>query len=251
MRISATIITLNEEINIGRCIDSLEGVVDEIIVMDSNSTDKTKEICLQKGVRFVSQDWLGYAAQKNRLNSLAQYEMILSIDADEALTESLKESILALKKKQFIGVYSINRITNYCGKWIKHSGWYPDVKVRLFPKETSHWEGDIVHEELIFDPIHTPYLLRGDLAHYSYVSHKQHRARADHYSRLTAKKYVEKNKKVFLFQPAISAVFRFFKMFVLKLGFLDGVSGFHIASISAASNFYKYQVVKKIYREAK
>ena len=251
MRISATIITLNEEINIGRCIDSLEGVADEIIVMDSNSTDKTKEICMQKGVRFVSQTWLGYAAQKNQLNALAQYDMILSIDADEALTERLKESILELKKKDIIGVYTINRITNYCGKWIKHSGWYPDVKTRLFPKETSRWEGDIVHEELIFDPIYTPYMLSGDLAHYSYVSHKQHRSRADHYSRLTAKKYVEQNKKVFWLQPEISGIFRFLKMFVLKCGFLDGLSGFHIARISAMSNLYKYQVVKQLYRESK
>lgn len=248
MRITAAIITLNEERNIGRCLASLENVVDEIIVMDSGSTDATEAICKQKGVVFYRQDWLGYAQQKNALNEKASFEMIFSIDADEALSPELASEIIELKSKAQVGYYSLNRLTNYCGSWIYHSGWFPDIKVRLFPK-TTLWTGELVHEQLALEGGQPIYHLKGLLHHYSYYSHDQHRRRADHYSTLTAKKYVLEGRTTFWGQPAISAMARFLSMYVLKLGFMDGMAGFHIARISAASNYFKYKEVQRLTRE--
>jgi len=250
MKISATIITLNEERNIGRCIESLQGVADEIIVLDSFSGDRTEDICLEAGVRFEKRKWAGYSASKNYLNSLAKFDYILSLDADEAIDAELREAIVSVKKQSNHGVYSVNRLTNYCGKWIRHGGWYPDVKVRLFPKEGSQWVGAHVHEELEYpkDLIETQ--LAGHLEHYSYYSFKGHRERADKYSALTAVKLFEKGKRVGVLKPYISAIGRFISMYFVKAGFLDGRMGFKIAWISAQSNVFKYKELLRLQRES-
>jgi glycosyltransferase involved in cell wall biosynthesis len=130
--ISAVIITFNEEAKIGRCIDSLIGVADEILVIDSFSTDLTEYICKSKGVRFIQREFEGHANQKNFGNEQAQHNYILSIDADECLSDELKNSILEAKKSLKFDGYSVNRLSNFCGNWIHHSGWYPDTKMRLF-----------------------------------------------------------------------------------------------------------------------
>jgi len=243
--ITAAIITWNEERNIQRCIESLKDCVDHIIVLDSFSTDATIEICSKLNVQVIQRKWEGYAASKNYLNAQVQTDLILSLDADEALSSELSEEIKAIKLKGEIGYYSMNRLTNYCGKWIYHSGWFPDVKIRLFPANAL-WEGDIVHETLALpDDIEvTP--MKGLLSHYSYFSHEQHRQRADHYSRLTALKYVEQGKRVGFLKPYVSGLVRFLKMFVFQLGFLDGRSGWHIARISALSNILKYKEVRNL-----
>lgn len=248
MKISATIITLNEERNIARCIDSLVHVADEILIMDSGSTDRTKEICMEKGVTFFHQPWLGYAQQKNCLNQKASYDMILSIDADEEVSPELQAELISIKQNSSTGVFALNRLTNYCGTWVYHSGWYPDRKVRLFPKEIK-WEGDLVHETLSMPSGIQVVILKSHLYHYSYYSHEQHRKRADHYSSLTAMKYVQAGKVVYVGQPVLSACIRFFSMYILKRGFLDGKQGFHIARISAASNYFKYKEVQRLKRE--
>ena len=172
MKISATIITLNEERNIDRCIRSIKDVADEIIVLDAYSTDRTESICQEHGVVFEKREWEGYAASKNYLNSLANCDYILSIDADEALDDELRNAILDLKKLNDPEVYTVSRLTNYCGKWIKHSGWYPDVKLRLFPKSGCSWEGEFVHEELVYPVNLTVQQLTGHLEHFSYYSFK-------------------------------------------------------------------------------
>lgn len=249
MKISATIITLNEERNIERCILSLKKVADEIIVLDSFSTDKTEEICKQLGVRFEKRAWAGYANAKNYLNSLAKFDYILSVDADEEIDEQLQKAILQIKKIEKPQVFSVNRLTNYCGKWIKHSGWYPDVKVRLFPKKDCIWEGEYVHEELRYPSSMKNTLLEGHLNHYSYYSFKEHRERADKYSALTAQKMHAKGKKATVLKPYLSALGRFVSMYFLKLGFLDGKMGFKIAQISAKSNVFKYQELRRLNRE--
>jgi len=203
MLITATIITYNEEPNIARCLESLQGIADEIIVMDSFSTDRTMEICRSFGVTFHQQKWQGYAQQKNDLNALATYDMILSLDADEVLSSELQHSILKMKALGEKGTYAVNRLTNYCGKWIYHSGWYPDIKVRLFPK-SCYWEGNLVHEELVCSEAFTPSLLEGHLEHYSYTSHRQHRERADRYSTLTAKNTWNWVKSPILCNPSLA-----------------------------------------------
>jgi (heptosyl)LPS beta-1,4-glucosyltransferase len=246
--ISAAIITLNEERNIERCIDSLKGCVDEIVVLDANSTDRTAEICRAKGVRFVQKEWMGYAAAKNFLNEQTTGDYILSIDADEALSIELRETLSRLKSEGLDGAYSVNRITNYCGKWIRHSGWFPDVKVRLFPRDKARWIGEIVHEELDVDKGTETVLLEGLLEHYSYYDFKQHRERADRYSLMTARKYAEQGKKCGPLKPFFSGVARFFSMYCIQLGFLDGRMGLMIAWISAQSNVLKYRELRRLRR---
>lgn len=248
-KISAVVITFNEERNIARCIESIIHVCDEIIVIDSFSKDKTKQICSDYPVKFIEQEWNGYSKTKNYGNSLAKYEYILSIDADEALSKNLQEEILLLKKKSLNGAYAINRITNYCGQWIRHSGWFPDWKIRLFPKEFSKWNDAIVHEELLYNMNLTEIKCSGLLEHYSYYSYQQHQEKADKYSILTAKKYFERKKRSLTISPILSAFSRFISMFIFKLGFLDGYNGFMIAKISAKSNHLKYKELNRLYRE--
>lgn len=250
-RISATIITLNEARNIGRCLASLEGIVDEIIVLDAFSTDATAEICAQYGVTFVQRTWEGYAASKNYLNSLAQFDYILSLDADEAVSPELKAALLEARTTGLSGTYELNRRTNYCGKWIYHSGWYPDLKPRLFQKQNCRWEGEYVHEELVCADNSHQTRLDGDLYHYSYYSYTDHRARADKYSLLTARKFAAQGKKASILKPYFSAIARFISMYFIKRGFLDGWMGFKIAQISALSNILKYKELRRLNHEQK
>ena len=247
--ISAVIITLNEELNIERCIKSVQAVADEVLVLDSFSTDKTVEICKRLNVQVFQQNWQGYAASKNYLNKQAKNSYLLSIDADEELSTELQQSILEIKSEGLQGVYDFSRLTNYCGKWIRYSGWYPDIKTRIFPKETSIWIGDVVHETLSYPEAFSKKLLNGELYHYSYVSEAQHKQRADKYSLLTAKKYHQKGKKAYFFSPFLSAIGRFVSMYFIKIGFMDGIYGFKIAYISAASNYVKYTELRRLNRE--
>ena len=244
--ISAAIITLNEEINIERCILSVRPVADEVIVLDSFSSDKTVEICRRLNVKVIQRKWEGYSASKNYLNNQASYSYILSIDADEELSSELQSSILKLKSEGLNGVYDFSRLTNYCGSWIRYSGWYPDIKTRIFPKESSKWKGDVVHETLSFPSELSKETLKGELFHYSYISQNQHRKRADKYSSLTAIKYHKQGKKAYFFTPIFSALARFISMFLIKRGFMDGVSGFKIAYISACSNYFKYAELRRL-----
>lgn len=240
-KLSVVIITLNEERNIGRAIDSVLEIANEIIVLDSFSKDKTAEICQQKGVKFVQRKWQGYAETKNYANALAENDWIFSLDADEAVDEALRAEIVQCKKQGFNGAYTVNRLTNYCGQWIKHSTWYPDWKVRIFNRNEARWQGEFVHEELLFKQTPAIKELNGHLHHYSYYTYKEHRSRADKYSVLTAQKLYAAGKNVGPFRPFISGIGRFVTMFILKLGFLDGWKGFKIAQISAQSNVVKYK----------
>jgi glycosyltransferase involved in cell wall biosynthesis len=248
-KLSVIIITLNEERNIGRAIDSVQSIADEIIVLDSFSTDKTQEICEGKKVRFIQHEWQGYAATKNYANSQAKNDWIFSIDADEACDQQMIEAISAEKDKGFSGVYMVNRLTNYCGKWIKHSTWYPDWKIRIFEKSKTKWVGEYVHEELEFT--HEPKVtkLKGHLEHYSYYTYQDHRKRADKYSILTAKKLYAAGKTAGPLRPYISSFGRFVTMFILNLGFLDGWAGFKIAQISGQSNKVKYRELRRLNKE--
>lgn len=249
--LAVVIITLNEERNIERCLSSLEDLADEIIVMDAFSTDKTAEICAKYKAKFIQQAWKGYAATKNDANDLTQCDYIFSLDADEALSTELLAEIKSEKEKGFSGIYSVNRLTNYMGKWIYHSGWFPDIKTRIFPKERSYWSGEYVHEELITPSNATTTSFKNILAHYSYYSFEDHRARADKYSHLTAQKFYAAGKKASVLKPYLSAVGRFVAMYLLKRGFLDGKMGFKIAQISALSNIVKYKALRQLHRDGK
>ncbi len=238
--LSAVIVTLNEETNIGRCIDSLSGVADEIIVLDSLSTDKTREICQnKKGVIFFQRAWEGFSNSKNYANKLATKDYILSIDADEALSDELKGAIIEVKENPSAVAYSFNRLTNYCGKWIHHCGWYPDTKTRLFKRGERTWSGEI-HESLCFPPDQV-IKLKGDLLHYSFPSIGSHLRTLNSFTEIAAKELMLKNKKVnFVLHVLINPASTFIKKYILQKGFLDGYYGFIISSISSFANFIKY-----------
>ena len=248
-KISAVIITYNEEKNIGRCLDSIQEVADECIVVDSYSTDKTVDISKEKGAKTCLIEWKGYAATKNEANQTASYEYILSIDADEAFSEPLKQSVLYHKQQGLKGIYECKRLTNYCGKWIRHGGWYPDKKVRLFPKDSTKWTGHYVHETLEFKGAPQKTLLQGDLLHYSFYSVQDHYRRIDKYAELEARKKLSKRKKHVFLPMFLSPVLTFLKMYVFKLGFLDGYYGFVIARISGYANYRKYKALKRLVKE--
>lgn len=245
-KLSAVIITLNEERNIERCIDALKPIADEILVVDSYSEDKTESICKQKNVRFIQTEWKGYAETKNYANSLTEHDYIFSVDADEAPDEKLQNEILALKKSGLNDTYAVNRLTNYCGVWIKNSGWYPDWKIRIFNKKNTQWKGEFVHEELAFSNKVAVKKIKGHLLHFSYYNFQEHQERADKYSKLTAKKLFKNGKKANVFKPFFSAFGRFIAMYFIKKGFLDGKMGYKIALISAKSNFLKYKTLNKL-----
>lgn len=247
IQLSVVIITLNEEKNIGRCIDSVKEIADEILVIDSFSTDKTREICEKKGARFIENSWGGYIDQKNYANKKASFPYIFSIDADEALSDELKASILKVKKVWQYDGYEMNRITNYCGKWIKHCGWYPDKKLRLFDKRKAKWTGHKIHEYVEMPKDATTSFLKGDLFHYSYYSISEHMNQANHFSDLAAEALFEKGKKVNSIKLFFSPISRFIRDYFLKLGILDGFYGFVICQISAHATYLKYVKLKQLY----
>lgn len=248
VQISAVIITFNEEKNIERCLISLQGIADEIVVVDSYSQDKTKEICEKfENVKFIERDWKGYSNAKNFANDQAKNEWILSIDADEELDHQLQNEIQKLKQTiSKDSIYLLNRLTNYCGKWIYHSSWYPDIKERIFEKNKIHWSGEFVHEELEIPSTFNKIILKGHLNHYSYYDKIDHLKRANKYSSLTAQKMHAKGKKSSVLKPYLSSIARFISMYFIKKGFLDGSAGFWIAYISAKSNIFKYKELRRL-----
>ena len=238
-QISATIITYNEEKNIERCLKSLQGVADEIIVVDSFSKDKTKEICLKYNVQFFERDFTDYSDQKNWAIEQTKYPVILSIDADEELSEKLKKNILEVKNNWKADGYYFNRLTNYCGKWIKHSGWYPDKQFRLWDKEKGKWNGNKIHEKVQLEKNSIIQNLKGDLLHYSFYTIEQHISQINKYSELKAEQLHQKGKKSSAFKIIFSPLFKFIKHYFFYLGFLDGFYGFVICVNSAHSAFLK------------
>jgi glycosyltransferase involved in cell wall biosynthesis len=250
MRLSAVIIARNEERNIGRCLESLRGVADDVVVVDSGSTDRTEEICRAHGARTLRHEWSGYSAQKNFGNAQAQSDWILSLDADEALSERLRGSLLALKARGEVRTGRFARLTDYCGHWVRHGGWYPDRKVRLFDRRTTRWEGEL-HEELRgFDPA-AVVDLRGDCLHYSYASVEDHHRQADHFTTLAAEELFRRGRRSSPWRLHLGPVWKFVLDYVLRLGFLDGAPGLRIAWISAGATRMKYAKLRRLERGGK
>ncbi|WP_027418793.1 glycosyltransferase family 2 protein [Crocinitomix catalasitica] len=251
-KISAVIITYNEEKNIETCLKSLVGIVDEIVVVDSFSTDKTESICLKYGARFIPHKFDGHIEQKNWAREQATCDIVLSLDADEALDETLQKSILSLKVDwQFEG-YKMNRLTNYCGKWIRHTGWYPDVKLRLWQKGKGHWTGENPHDEFVlFDKNANIGHLKGDILHYSYHHPDDHDKQIEYFTNIAAKTHVEKGKSTFFMQRYLSAILKFIKCYFIKLGFLDGKEGWIISVKSSYAAYLKYKKINALKKHAK
>lgn len=248
-KISAVIITFNEEKNIRRCLDSLDGIVDEIIVVDSYSKDKTEEICKQKGVTFIQNSFEGHIQQKNFAMNKANNNYVISLDADEALNDTLKNNILSIKENlSAFDAYSFNRLTNYCGQWIKHCGWYPDKKIRIWNKNKGKWGGINPHDKVIMQSGSTVKHLPGDLLHYSYYTVRQHVQQAQYFSDIGAKAALEAGKKSSILKILVKPSFRFFRGYFLKGGFLDGFYGLIICINASYENFLKYLKLYELQR---
>ena len=248
-KITAAIITFNEERNIERCIHSLIDSVDEILVVDSFSTDKTEEICRKYNVRFIQNPFKGHIEQKNVALQLATFDWVLSLDADEALTAELKESVLKAKNEDNFGGYQLNRLTNYCGKWVRYCGWYPDTKIRLVNKQNAKWQGVNPHDRL--DVLNDAKIgqLNGDLLHYSYYTKEDHFKQIHYFGNIAANELIKKGKTASYLKIAIKTTAQFFKSFILKRGILDGKTGFLISIRSAYATYIKYSLVRKLAAE--
>ncbi len=251
--LSVVIITRNEARNLGRCLESVQRVADEIVVLDSFSTDETAAIAGRFGARVSQQSFAGYAQQKRDADSLATGEWILSIDADEALSPQLEASVLAFKSNTEPPVnkaYKLSRLTNYCGSWIKHCGWYPDRKVRLYKKGSGDWHGENLHESWLLAGENPQYgILAGDLLHYSYYTLSEHVLQFDKFTEIAARAAVAAGKDCSVLKVWIAPKWRFFQMFILKRGFLDGYAGYLVCKFSAVAAQLKYAKIKQYRRQ--
>ncbi len=244
-KLSVVIITFNEERNIERCINSVKDIADDIVVVDSFSTDKTCEIAIINGARVINHSFEGHIEQKNFAITQAQFPFVLSLDADEALSETLKNSILRVKLEKLYDGYKMHRLTNYCGKWIHHCGWYPDTKLRLWDSGLGKWEGINPHDKYVLKKGTSESLLEGDLFHYSYYSLSQHKQQAKKFASISAEALTNMNIFILIFKLIFSSIISFLRIYFFRLGFLDGQAGFHIARISSTASFCKYLLIFK------
>jgi glycosyltransferase involved in cell wall biosynthesis len=253
MKITAIIITLNEEANIQRALESL-GWADEIIVVDSGSTDRTVEIARRFTGKVIVKDWPGYSAQKNFAAEQASNDWIFSLDADEEVSTQLISEFATLKGSIDAGQasgsppaagspanvagYEMPRLCQYMGRWIKHSGWYPDYKLRLYNRNAGCWKGDFVHESVrVQGEVRR---LRGDLLHYTVRSASEHHQRMDRYTTLAAQEMRKNGKRASAGALMISPIVSFIRSYIFRLGVLDGTPGVAIAYFAAHYAFLKY-----------
>ncbi len=243
--LSVVIITKNEEKNIGRCLESVLPVADEIVVVDSLSDDNTKNICLHYGARFIEQPFLGYIQQKNFALSQATHAFVLSLDADEALDSQLVQSILAIKQQAApASAYKMNRLTNFCGRWIRHGRWYPDQKVRLFNKEQAEWGGENPHDKIILANDAQPIHLKGDILHYSYYTIEEYLNQINKFSTIQAEGLYKRGKKASAIKIYLNPVIAFIRAYLFGAGFRDGYRGLIIAYGIAYTTLLKYAKLK-------
>ena len=246
IKLSGVIITFNEERNIEKCLQSLVQVVDEIVVVDSFSTDDTKTICKKFDVKFIEQKFLGYIEQKNFALQQASYDYIVSLDGDEALSESLQKSILKLKSNWKFDGYYCNRFNNFCGQWIKYSDWYPNKKLRVFDRRKASWKGINPHDNIVLNNIKdkTGYI-KGDILHWTYQTYSEFNLKTEHFSSISAKAYFDLGKKAPFWKIIFNPTWAFFKAYFLRLGVLDGLNGFVICAQTANITFLKYTKLRE------
>jgi glycosyltransferase involved in cell wall biosynthesis len=248
IKLSGVIITFNEERNIEKCLLSLMDIVDEIVVVDSFSTDQTKAICQKYKVEFIEQEFLGYVEQKNFALAQASYNFIVSLDGDEALSEDLQKSIIDLKTNwQFNGYYA-NRFNNFRGQWIKYSDWYPNKKLRVFDRRQAQWKGINPHDHVqLNDPKAKTGYLNGDILHWTYQSYEEMDKKTTYFSTIAAKAYFDKGKTAPLWKLIWNPSWAFFKAYFLRFGFLDGKNGFIICYQTWKITFLKYKKLRAHY----
>jgi glycosyltransferase involved in cell wall biosynthesis len=239
MKISTVIITRNEQHHIARCVGSVRGVADEVLVVDSGSDDQTMEIAASLGARVLERPWRGYSDQKNFAAEQAAKEWILSLDADEVLSDPLRLELIRLKKEgPAADAYAFPRKAQYLGRWINHSGWYPDHKIRLYRRDKGIWAGAYVHESVVVKG--TVVQCKGDLLHYTCDSIEEHLERLHRYTSLAAEEMWQRGKTASQASLVLAPLAAFIKSYFVKRGFLDGPQGLLIAGFAAYYNFLKY-----------
>ncbi len=249
MKISAVIISFNEEKNIEDAIRSVAWT-DEILVVDSESGDRTREIAESLGATVITNPWPGFSAQKQFATDRATHDWILSLDADERVSEALKSEIQDLQQHGTpADGYRIPRLSYYMEKPIKHGGWYPDLQLRLFNRQRGRWNGAVIHESVKMDLGAPVGRLRSDIIHYTVESASHHqRMIADRYAPLGARKMFEEGRRTSPVQAVFSSCFAFVRAYLLKLGFLDGFAGFCIAYFAAHNTYLKHLMLIEIQR---
>ena len=248
MEFSCVVITHNEAKRLEPALKSVAGLASEIVVVDAESADDTLKIARRFGARVFTRKWTGFADQKNFANAQAAGPWILSLDADERVSPELREELAAMKGEEPEDAgFSMPRRVYYLGRWIRHSGWYPDRKVRLFRKDRAAWTGDYVHENLVVSG--RVEALRGALHHFTYASIADHVARINRFSGLGAQKLYAKGRKGRILPLLALPPARFFKSYVLKLGVLDGFPGFVIAVLNGYAVFLRYAKLREIWKK--
>ena len=251
MAISAVIITKNEAHIIGTTLNTLKGVVDEVIIVDSGSTDETISICKSFGATVIETKWDGYGANKNKGIDAATNDWILNIDADEALDETLRRSIQQTNLRDENTVYEFNFKNFFCGKWIRFGEWAGDKHIRLFNRKKIRWNSAAVHESLTTDSDTVAVQLKGNILHYTTNDLDEYISKTTMYAKLNAEKYFAKGKKAGFFKLRMAPGFTFLQHYILRLGFLDGWEGYLIARTTGWYTFLKYSFLKELYKKQK
>lgn len=247
--ISVAIMTLNEERKIERCLKSISEVADEILVVDSFSTDRTEEICKKYGARFIQHKFDGYIEQRKYCIEHAAHDFVLCIDADEELSKELTSSIMQVKREWTHDGYAMNRLNSICGHWIRHSGWYPDRKVRLFDRRKMSVKGKNPHDEIVMHQGNTTGRLRGDLLHYTYDTVEDQIRQINRFTEIQAREKFERGKKACYLEVIFSPPYKFIRHYFFKLGFLDGYFGYLICRNMAHSTFLKHAKLKALWKQ--
>ncbi|MFA6261795.1 MAG: glycosyltransferase family 2 protein [Bacteroidia bacterium] len=238
--ISVVIITLNEAANIGRCIQSVLPVADEVVVVDSFSTDQTCALAETLGAKIVQRTFDGHIEQKNYAITQAKFPFILSLDADEWLSDELTKAILKIKENPMADGYRFNRLNNYCGTWIRHGAWYPDRKLRLWDSRMGKWEGMNPHDEFRMVKDAVIKNISCDILHQSYRTVDEHRNKSEYFSTLASRAYHKHGKRATFLNVLLSPAFRFLRDYFFLRGFMDGKEGLRIALLTAREVKLKY-----------
>ncbi len=245
VRISAVIIAKNEAEAIGACLESL-AFADELLVVDSGSTDDTVGIAQRLGARVIHQDWLGYGPQKQFAVDAAAHDWVLCVDADERVTPALRESIGAALAAPTHHAYRFARCNRFLGRWLRHGEGYPDWSLRLFDRRTARWSRDPVHEKVIATgPVAT---LKGDLLHESAETLASYLEKNNRYTSLQAKALRDAGRGTSVARLVLSPFARFVKFYVLRLGFLDGAAGFAHIAMGCFNTFLKNAKLMELQR---